>query len=96
MLVKTENKIKELEQKVKVSKNDRKRIFRRANYLVRTFECANMKQALIKCWKELKDYKYKLTLQLEGFIFRLRSAYNVELEINESLNRALNRGEDVL
>ena len=90
-----ENKIIELEKQIVISKNDRKRIFRRAHYLVREMFCFSFSQALKQCWKELKEYKFKLECELIGEVNKLRSAYNVNLDVNEELNRAFLRGENV-
>jgi len=90
-----ENKIVELEKQIIISKNDRKRIFRRAHYLVREMFCFSLSQALKQCWKELKEYNFKLECELINEINKIKSLYRLELPINEQLNRAFLRGENV-
>ncbi|MFZ7121801.1 MAG: hypothetical protein ACOWWH_12745 [Eubacteriaceae bacterium] len=80
---------------LKITRQERSKIFKRAHALVKKGIAFNLSSALRRCYADLKAYKEKLFFDFHEEINKLRSLYNVNLEINESLNRAYLRGENI-
>ena len=83
------------EYETKITSKMKSRLMKRAHYLVRTFSCSSLSEAMKVCWDELKSYISKERNRFESKCNQIKSLYNVELHINEQLNRASLRGEDV-
>jgi len=68
------------------NKLNRSKLFKRAHYLMKTEGCS-FGSALKEAHREIREYRAKLEIQIEGLRNKLKSDYAIQPTMDEVINR---------